>query len=132
LTCTALPASVGDRGEISFALKNLGSSALNLQATVLLPREFRSPRIKETFVLEPGTTETLSLEVFNASALQGANYPVYGIFHYETREMHQTLVVPSTLKVSEKGNWFARTRWYWLLGGLLGIGIGMGRWFEKR
>jgi hypothetical protein len=131
LICTALPVSLGERGEISFTLKNLGSKACALHAMILLPREFHTPKTRENILLEPGTTKALTLDVFNASALQGAQYPVYGIFQYDTGEMHQTLVAATTLKISEKGHWFAKTRWYWLLGGLLAALITAARRFKK-
>ena len=132
LNCTALPANIGERGEISFTLKSSSAAARTMEAMVFLPREFHSPRPRFSLTIEPQELRTLSFEVFNSSALQGASYPVYGIIQYEIEGLHQALVIPTTLKITEKGNWFAKTRWYWLLGGLLLGVITVGRWLNKR
>jgi hypothetical protein len=132
LSCTALPATVGEKGEISFTLKSKSSAVRTIQAMVLLPREFQSPRPRFSFTLEPQASGTLSFPVLNTSALQGATYPIFGVFQYETEDLQQALVIPTTLRIAEKGNWFAETRWYWLLGGVLLGMITLWTLFKKK
>jgi hypothetical protein len=132
LSCTALPATVGEKGEISFTLKSSSPAARTLQAMVLLPREFQSPRSRFSLTLGPHASRTLSFPVLNTSALQGATYPVFGVFQYETEDLQQALVIPTTLRITEKGNWFTETRWYWLSGVVLLSMITLWRLFKKK
>jgi len=123
LSCSTLPLEVG--GEIVFNLKNLEPVAKRIKSTFLFPREFYCPRPEILVNLDPLEGKTLSFNLLRATAIPGAHYPVFSLFEFENEKGHHSLVCPGEIRFLERGNWFKRTRWYWLGGWLLLMLLGI-------
>jgi len=123
LSCSTQPLEVG--GEIVFNLKNLEPVAKRIKSTFLFPREFYCPRPEILVNLGPLERKTLSFNILRATAIPGAHYPVFSLFEFENEKGHQCLVCPGEIRFMEGGNWFKKTRWYWLAGWLLVMILGI-------
>jgi hypothetical protein len=117
LSCSTTPLESG--GEIVFEIKNMESFSKRIKSTFLFPREFYCPRPEISLPIEPSETKAVSFTLLHSSAIPGARYPVYSVIEFENEKRHHTLVCPGEIRFMEKGNWFKRTRWYWLVGWLL-------------
>jgi hypothetical protein len=129
LSCSTRPLERG--GEITFEIKNLESFSRQIKSSFLFPREFYCPHPEILFNLEPLEQKTISFNLLRATAIPGARYPVFSVLEFETERSHHCLVCPGAIRFMEGGNWFSRTRWYWLGGGfcliLLALGIRVGK-----
>jgi len=129
LSCSTRPLERG--GEITFEIKNPESLSRQIKSSFLFPGEFYCPRPEILFNLEPLEKKTLSFNLLRATAIPGARYPVFSILEFESEKGHHCLVCPGEIRFMEGGNWFSRTRWYWLGGGfcliLLALGIRFGK-----
>jgi hypothetical protein len=117
LSCSTTPLESG--GEIVFEIKNPESFSRRIKSTFLFPREFYCPRPEISLLIEPSETKAVSFTLLHSSAIPGARYPVYCVIEFENEKRRHTLVCPGEIRFMEKGNWFKRTRWYWLAGWLL-------------
>jgi hypothetical protein len=123
LSCSTLPLEQG--GEIAFKLKNLEPIPKRIKSTFLFPREFYCPQPEVLVNLEPLERKALSFNILRATAIPGAHYPVFSLFEFENEKGHHCLVCPGEIRFMEGGNWFKRTRWYWLAGWLLLMALGI-------
>jgi hypothetical protein len=130
LSCSKKPQDKD--GEIAFELKNLESSARQIKSLFLFPREFYCPRPEILFDLAPLERKTLSYSLLRATAIPGARYPVFSILEFQSEKGHHCLVCPGEIRFMEGGNWFKRTRWYWLAGWLSLMGMTLGFLVRKR
>ena len=106
-------------GEIRFEFKNLESFSKRIKSTFLYPREFYCPRPQTSLHIEPSETKAVSFTLLHSSAIPGSRYPVYSVIEFENETHHSSLVCTGEIRFMEKGNWFKRTRWYWLVGWLV-------------
>jgi hypothetical protein len=123
LSCTTKPPERG--GEILFEIKNLESFSKRIKSTCLLPREFYCPRPETSFSIEPSELKTVSFRLLRSTAVPGARYPVFSVFEFEGEKGHHCLVCPGEIRFMDEGNWFKRTRWYWLAGWLFLTALGL-------
>jgi len=114
LVCTAKDASIKKSGEVSFNIKNLVSETRKINATLILPKEFSTPRSKIEQILGPRAEKLFSFQIMNFSALQGAAYPVFCFFEYDLNNIHYTAVAQTLVKVAKEENLFRQTRWLWI------------------
>lgn len=112
------PFTVAKEGAALFYLENSESLAKNLTATIILPREFASPEKDQRVRLGPEQRKTVSFKIINQHALPCATYPVFCVFQYDEQGLHHTFVCQVLGTVTEGKNWFYRTRWLWLAGGV--------------
>ena len=91
---------------------------MKIKSSFLFPREFYCPHPEILFNLEPLEQKTISFNLLRATAIPGARYPVFSILEFESEKGHHCLVCPGEIRFMEGGNWFSRTRWYWLAGWL--------------
>lgn len=117
LSCSTTPMESGR--EIVFEIGNLESFPKRIKSTFLFPREFYCPRPEISLPMEPSETKVVSFPLLHSWAIPGARYPVYCMFEFEKEKRHHTLVCPGEIRFMEKGNWFKKTRWFWLAGWLL-------------
>jgi len=108
--------SMGNTGSLVFHLENPGAEPKDVRATLILPREFSSPRPGMDLRMEPAGRKSVSFPVNNLSALQGASYPAFSFFEYDMGDTHHTVVSNAGLKIISGDNWFRKTRWYWAAG----------------
>jgi len=123
LSCSTTPLERG--GEIIFEIKNLEPFSKRIKSTFLFPREFYCPRPEISFNIEPLEMKTVSFSLLRSTAIPGARYPVFSVIEFENEKGHHGLVCPGEIRFMEKGNWFKRTRWYWLAGWLLLMALGI-------
>jgi hypothetical protein len=116
LSCSTTPQELG--GEITFEVKNLEPFPKRIKSTFLFPREFYCPHPEIFFDLAPLDRKTISYSLLRATAIPGAHYPVFSILEFQTEKGHHGLVCQGEIRFMEGGNWFKRTRWYWLAGWL--------------
>ena len=130
LSCSTTPLETD--GEITFAIKNLESISRRIKASFLFPREFYCPRPEILFKLEPLERKILSFNLLRSTAIPGAHYPVFSVLDFETEKGRHCLVCPGEIRFMEGGNWFKRTRWYWLAGWLFLMALSGGLLFKNR
>jgi hypothetical protein len=123
ISCSTTPQE--GRGEIALKLKNLEPIAKRIKSTFLFPREFYCPRPEISLTLEPMETKEIPFSILRATAIPGARYPVFSIIEVETEKAHHSLVCPGEIQFMEGGNWFKKTRWYWLAGWFLVMLLGI-------
>jgi len=116
------PVSMEKAQDLIFDLKNLGTTPLQVKATLVLPRELSSEKEEMQFQIGPRSEETMAFRVSNFSALAGAGYPVYCFFEYDSEGVHHTAVANSLVTIVKEESWFRRFRWAWIsLAVLLGL-----------
>ena len=123
LVCSAAPQDKG--GEITFEIQNQDSFSRQIRSSFLYPREFYCPRPEILFNLQPLERKAISYSLLRATAIPGARYPVFSVLEFESEKGHHCLVCPGEIRFMEGGNWFKRTRWYWLAGWILMILLGI-------
>lgn len=127
LIAKADPVSMEKIQDLTFHLKNLGTTPLQTKATLVLPRELSSEKQESQFQIGPRSEEMVDFQVSNFSALAGANYPVYCFFEYDSEGVHYTAVATSMVMILKEESWFRRFRWIWIslavLLGLLFVGM---------
>jgi hypothetical protein len=130
ISCSTTPLEGG--GKIEFHLRNLDPFAKQVKTSFLFPREFYCPRPEISLTLEPMESKEIPFSILRATAIPGARYPVFSIIAVETEKAHHSLVCTSEIRFLEQGNWFRRTRWYWLGGWLLLIASSVGEFIRKK
>jgi hypothetical protein len=123
ISCSTTPQEGG--GEIALKLKNLEPLAKRIKSTFLFPREFYCPQPEILVHLEPLERKDISFNILRATAIPGAHYPVFSLFEFENEKGHQCFVCPGEIRFMEGGNWFKKTRWYWLAGWFLVMLLGI-------
>jgi len=123
LVCSTVPQDRG--GEINFEIQNRDSFSRKIRSFFLYPREFYCPRPEILFNLEPLERKAISYTLLRATAIPGARYPVFSVLEFESEKGHQCLVCPGEIRFMEGGNWFKKTRWYWLAGWISMIFLGI-------
>jgi len=101
-------------GELRFEIKNLGFTPKKILATLILPKEFSTPKPKVSLEIDQRSEKTLGFPINNFSALPGANYPVFCYFEYDSEGTHYTAVARALLTVAKDENLFRRFRWLWI------------------
>lgn len=114
LVCMAKDTSIKESGVVNFNIKNLASESRKIHASLVLPKEFSTPKSKIEQTLDPRAEKLFSFQVMNFSALQGAAYPVFCFFEYDLNNIHYTAVANALVKVTKEGNLFRQTRWLWI------------------
>ena len=117
LSCSTTPQEMG--GEIAFEVKNLEPFPKRINSTFLFPKEFYCPHPEILFDLAPLERKTISYSLLRATAIPGARYPVFALIEFQSQNGHHGQVCSGEIRFMEGGNWFKRTRWYWLAGWLL-------------
>jgi hypothetical protein len=102
LRCKADASILVERGRILFRLKNTKADAKHVRATLMLPREFFSPRPRRHFQIGPLEQLQLAFEMINLAAPWDAAYPVFCFFEYDHQGAHQTVLAKALVKI-EKG-----------------------------
>lgn len=114
LSCSTTVQNRG--GQIGFEIRNLESSSRKIKSLFLFPREFYCPHPEIFFDLAPLERKTISYSLLRATAIPGARYPVFALLEFQSEKGHHGLVCQGEIRFMEGGNWFKRTRWYWLAG----------------
>lgn len=130
LSCSATPQEIG--GESAFEVRNLEPLPKRIKSTFLFPREFHCPHPEVMFELAPLERKTISYSLLRATAIPGARYPVFALFEFQSEKGHHALACPGGIRFMEGGNWFKKTRWYWLGGWILLLGLGAAKRIPKR
>lgn len=125
LSCSTTVQNRG--GEIGFEIRNLEPSSRQIKSLFLFPREFYCPHPEVFFDLAPLERKTISYRLLRATAIPGARYPVFALLEFQSEKGHHGLVCQSEIRFMEGGNWFKRTRWYWLAGLLFLTGLTLRR-----
>jgi hypothetical protein len=107
------------RGLLRLNIKNPGLGSRNIRAMLVLPKEFSSPRSRIDFDIQAGSQKTVVFEIENLSALSGATYPVFCSLEYDLPDTHYTAVSSAMVRISQRQNWFQRTKWLWAAVGVL-------------
>jgi hypothetical protein len=123
LSCSTTSQETG--GEITLEVKNLEPFPKRLKSTFFFPKEFFCPHPEALFDLAPLGRKTISYRLLRATAIPGARYPVFSLIEFQSEKGHHGLVCPGEIRFKEGGNWFKRTRWYWLAGWLLLMILGV-------
>ena len=109
-------------GALRFDVKNLGRKPERVSATLVLPKEFSSPRSQTVFEIDPRSEKSVEFAIHNFSALRGASYPVFCYFEYDSEGIHHTALARSLITVAQDESVFRRFRWAWItLAGVLGL-----------
>jgi hypothetical protein len=81
---------------------------------LFLPREIVADSEKKIVDLDKGENRDISFKIWNASALEGAQYPVFCFFEYDTEQFHHTVLSKAMINIREYGNPFRSARRLWL------------------
>jgi hypothetical protein len=130
LSCSTTPREIG--GESAFVVRNLEPFPKRVKSTFLFPKEFHCPHPEVLLEIAPSERKTLSYSLLRATAIPGARYPVFALLEFQSEKGHHALVCPGEIRFMEGGNWFKRTRWYWLAGFLLLLALTVGTGLAKR
>ncbi|HKI48110.1 MAG TPA: CARDB domain-containing protein [Desulfobacteria bacterium] len=116
--------AMGQKGELSFDIKNMGDDEKRILGTLILPKELSTPTPRIDFQMGPRSQKDLHFEIRNFSALPGADYPVFCYFEYDLENVHHTAICQAVIRIIAKENLFRQYRWVWMgLAAVLVIGF---------
>jgi len=114
LVALAEDITLSKTGTLKFDIKNLGFESKKILASLILPKEFSTPKPKINLEIDQRSDSTLKFPIKNFSALPGANYPVFCYFEYDAEDTHYTAVARALVTLAGDENLFRRLRWLWI------------------
>ena len=103
------------KGMIKYDIKNLGTDTKNIRTSIVLPKELLVQEATTDIVIDSRSEKTLMFPIGNFSALEGATYPIFCYFEFDSDDTHYTKVVRTQVNIVKKGNLFREFRWLWIV-----------------
>ena len=90
-----------------------------ITATLYLPLSLDTDKNKQKLTLSPRSYAEIIFSIKNRYGIDAdATYPVYFTLEFDEDGMHQVRIITSAVQIVRDQNWFVKTRWYWLGGGI--------------
>lgn len=90
-----------------------------ITATLYLPLSLDTDKNKQKLTLGPRSYREIDFSIKNRYGINAdATYPIYFTLEFDEDGMHQVHIITSAVQIVRDKNWFVKTRWYWLGGGI--------------
>jgi hypothetical protein len=121
LNVRAAEITLTEKGRLAVMVTSNDSMPRSVVARLYLPRTLTTSTTRKKVSIDPLQTIEIDFPVFYRFGIGGASYPVFCTLTYSSNGIAHAAVVQTAVTVKSYQNWFIRTRWYWLAGGIFVI-----------